>query len=33
MPYEVAEEQRWKLMIILIIKHEYSLDRSCGYIQ
>lgn len=33
MPYEVAEEQKWKLVIILIIKHGYSLDQYCDYIQ
>lgn len=33
MSYEVAEEQHWKLVIVLIIKHEYSLDWYYGYIQ
>lgn len=33
MSYEMAEEQHWKLVIVLIIKHEYSLDWYYGYIQ
>ena len=27
MPYEMAKEQQWKLVVILIIKHEQSLDQ------